>query len=171
MEEIMQSNAFFMVPLTSAYLAICLLWFWLDKRGKSWRIEPIPAPLGPWLEFGLGLLVCLAVIGIGQLFSAGFLIPKARHTLLNQLVVWPMNNVIIYSPIFLVLLIRKQIQKQSSSLGMAFLENWDLAWWLRSLVFSSSQESEANGHASRKFLLRPSRWNPCRISRRFSSKM
>ena len=111
MEEIMQSNSFFIVPLTIAYASICGLWFWLDKKGKSWNVEPIQSPSRPWLDFGIGLAACIAVMGVGQLFSAGYLIPRTDSTLINKALIWPLNNVIIFSPIFLVLIIRKQSLK------------------------------------------------------------
>jgi membrane protease YdiL (CAAX protease family) len=108
MEEIMQSNSFFIIPLTIAYGSICGLWFWLDKNGKSWNLESIKSSTHPWLDFGIALVVCIAVMGVGQLFSAGYLIPRTENTIINQALIWPLNNVIIFSPIFLVLIIRKQ---------------------------------------------------------------
>ncbi|MEQ9303440.1 MAG: hypothetical protein RJQ14_05945 [Marinoscillum sp.] len=111
MEEIMQSNSFFIIPLTIAYLSICLLWFWVDKKGKSWDIQTIQSPSRPWLDFGIGLIACIGVVGVGQLFSAGYLIPRTESTFINQAFIWPLNNVIIFSPIILVLIIRRQSLK------------------------------------------------------------
>ncbi|MEP0985324.1 CPBP family glutamic-type intramembrane protease [Ekhidna sp.] len=108
MEEVMQSNSFFIVPLTLAYLCICGLWFLFNKLGCSWDIESIESSKKPWLDFGVGLLACISVIGIGQIFSAGFLIPSTESTILNQVFIWPSNNVLIFSPILLTLFIRKQ---------------------------------------------------------------
>ncbi len=108
MEEIMQSNSYFIVPLTLAYLAICGMWFLLDRRGKGWDIQSVESTKKPWLDLALGLLSCFAVMGVGQLYSAGYLIPRSASTVINQLIVWPLNNVLIFSPIFLTLILRKQ---------------------------------------------------------------
>lgn len=107
MEEIMQSNSYFIIPLTAAYLSICGSWFLLNKRGMSWTIESIETSKKPWLDFGLGLVVAVAILAIGQLFSAGLLIPRSDSQTLNYLI-WPLNNVLIFSPIVIVLLLRSQ---------------------------------------------------------------
>ena len=104
----MQSNTFFIVPLSIAYLSICGLWFVFDRSGKSWEIESISSSKNPWLDFGVALLACVAVIGIGQLYSAGLLIPRTGYEIINQLVIWPLNNVLIFSPIFITMVIRRQ---------------------------------------------------------------
>ena len=110
MEETMQSNSFFIVPLTLAYLSACVLWFLLDRGSKSWQIETIEKPPKPWIDLMLGLVACVVILVIGQLYSAGYLIPQSGSKVLNYFI-WPLNNVIIFSPIFLVLLIRKQSLK------------------------------------------------------------
>ncbi|WP_421764272.1 type II CAAX prenyl endopeptidase Rce1 family protein [Ekhidna sp.] len=111
METIMQSNSFFILPLTLAYLSICIAWFWLDKKGKSWPLESIKSTSRPWIDLWIGLSACIAIMGIGQLYSAGYLIPRSESTIFNQVVIWPLNNVIIFSPIFLILIIRRQSLK------------------------------------------------------------
>ncbi|WP_436515089.1 CPBP family glutamic-type intramembrane protease [Ekhidna sp. To15] len=108
MEEIMQSNSFFIIPLSLAYLCVCGLWFLLSKTGRGWEIESIETSKKPWLDIGIGMLACAGVIAIGQLFVAGFLIPRTQSVIVNQLLIWPLNNVLIFSPIFLTLFIRKQ---------------------------------------------------------------
>lgn len=107
MEEIMQSNSYFIIPLTAAYLSICGSWFLLNKRGKSWDIESIETSKKPWLDFGLGIAAAVAILAIGQLFSAGYLIPRSDSQALNYFI-WPLNNVIIFSPIAIVLMLRSQ---------------------------------------------------------------
>lgn len=104
----MQSNAFFIIPLCVAYLCVCALWFGLNRKGLLWKIDAIEVSEKPWLDFGLGLLAVIGILGIGQLYSAGLLIPPTQVSSVDQLIVWPLNNLIIYSPIFLVLLFRKQ---------------------------------------------------------------
>ncbi len=107
MEEIMQSNHFFIVPLTIAYGTICGLWFFLNRGGRLWEIQNIPTPEKPWKDLVLGLIAAIAILAIGQLYSSGYLIPHSGNEKLN-LLIWPLNNVIIFSPIFLVLIIRRQ---------------------------------------------------------------
>ena len=110
MEEIMQSNTYFILPLTLAYLSACALWFLLDRKSKSWQIETIEKPAKPWIDLLLGLVACVAILAIGQLYSAGYLIPSSSSKALNR-IIWPLNNVIIFSPIFLILFLRKQSLK------------------------------------------------------------
>lgn len=107
MEEIMQSNSFFIIPLTVAYLSICGSWFLLDKYGHSWKIEPIRSSEKPWLDFAWAIAAAIGILAIGQVYSAGYLIPHTKQSWLN-LIIWPLNNVIIFSPIALVLVFRSQ---------------------------------------------------------------
>ncbi|MEM7296657.1 MAG: CPBP family glutamic-type intramembrane protease [Bacteroidota bacterium] len=107
MEEIMQSNSFFILPLTVSYLAICGLWFLLNKYRKSWQIVFIDTSKKPWVDLILGIVAAVAILAIGQLYSAGYLIPRIDNELLNRLT-WPLNNILIFSPIFIVLILRKQ---------------------------------------------------------------
>ena len=96
MEEIMQSNSFFIIPLTLAYLIICGLWFFLDKRGWLWEIACIESPKKPWIDMIIGVVAAVGILAIGQLFSAGYLINRTDSEMLN-LIIWPLNNVIIFS--------------------------------------------------------------------------
>ena len=107
MEEIMQSNTFFIVPLSLAYLSVCGLWFLLSKAGQSWQIDSIESTKKPWLDFGIALIACVAVMAVGQLYSSGYLLTRTGNSSFN-LFIWPLNNVLIFSPIFLTLFIRKQ---------------------------------------------------------------
>ncbi|WP_462252643.1 CPBP family glutamic-type intramembrane protease [Ekhidna sp.] len=105
MEEIMQSNSFFIIPLTIAYLSICGSWFLLNRYNYSWDIEPIRSSKKPWLDLGLGLLAAVMILLIGQVYSAGYLIPNSKNEILRYLT-WPLNNIIIFSPIAITLFVR-----------------------------------------------------------------
>lgn len=124
MEEIMQSNSFFIVPLSLAYLTICGLWFLFNRSGYSWEIEAIQSSKKPWLDFGLGILAAIGILAIGQLFSAGYLIPRSDSKLLSHFI-WPANNVIIFSPIAIVLFVRSQstqtVFMSSKNIGIKLL--------------------------------------------------
>ena len=107
MEEVMQSNTFFIVPLTIAYGTICALWFLLNRIKKSWPITPISTPGKPWIELGTAMIAVIGILVIGQLYSAGYLLKNTASETLARWV-WPLNNVIIFSPILLTLLLRRQ---------------------------------------------------------------
>ena len=107
MEDIMQSNTFFIVPLTIAYGTICALWFLLNRNKQSWPITPILNPPKPWLELGVALVAVIGVLFMGQLYAAGYLLKDLNNEPFG-LLVWPSNNVLIFSPIFIALLVRKQ---------------------------------------------------------------
>lgn len=125
MEEIMQSNAFFMLPITVAYGTICVSWFLLDRRGFSWQVDVIRKPDKPWLEFVLAIVSVIAVLGVGQLYSHGYLVPTSDRPTLAGLS-WMLNNVLIFSPIWLSVVLRKQ------SLSTVFISKHQL---LRKLIF------------------------------------
>lgn len=107
MEEIMQSNAFFMLPLVLCYGIICGMWFLFDRMGWLWNITPIKAPEKPRLEFLLAIVATIAVLSVGQLYSHGWLLPSSDSELWAG-VSWMFNNVIIFSPLWLMVIIRKQ---------------------------------------------------------------
>ncbi len=107
MEEIMQSNAFFMLPLVMCYGVICGMWFLFDRLGWLWKITPIKAPEKPRLEFLLAIFAAIAVLGIGRLYAFGWLLPSPDDEIWAG-ISWMFNNVIIFSPLWLMVVIRKQ---------------------------------------------------------------
>lgn len=107
MEEIMQSNAFFMVPIVLCYGIICVMWFLFDKLGWLWEISPIKSPNKPWAEFMLAMFAAITILVLGQLYSQGWLLPTPDHKV-GAGISWMLNNVIIFSPIWLMTLLRKQ---------------------------------------------------------------
>ncbi|MEO9871687.1 CPBP family glutamic-type intramembrane protease [Ekhidna sp.] len=111
MEEVMQSNSYFIIPLSLAYLSICGIWFLLNKHHRSWEIESIETPNRPWLDLMLGLVACIGIMGVGQLYSAGYLIPRTGSFFINKSLIWPLNNVLIFSPLFMLLFVRNHSSK------------------------------------------------------------
>lgn len=107
MEEIMQSNTFFIVPLALAYGSMCGLWFLINRKKNWWTLDTIKPSERPWLDFSIALISVVAIIGIGQLYSAGYLIPNTKSTIANRFI-WMVNNVLIFSPIGIALFLRKQ---------------------------------------------------------------
>jgi len=108
MEEIMRSEAFFILPLLLAYSAVCLSWFGTERKNLLWEVEKAETSENPRLDLILALLATVAILGIGQFYSAGYLLPRSGNTALDKLLIWPFNNLLIFSPIFLLLFFRKQ---------------------------------------------------------------
>lgn len=59
----------------------------------------------PWKEVGWAVVACLGIIAIGQLYQAGIHLPRSGS--FGQ-VFESINQIIIFSPVFLLLYLRKQ---------------------------------------------------------------
>lgn len=105
MEPVQTPTAFFFLPVTVAYALVCGLYF-LSRR-RLWPPQAPSVSTRKWLDLVLAFVACAAILLMGQLYSRGFLIPKADNRWLSALI-WMLNNVLIYSPIFAVLAIRRQ---------------------------------------------------------------
>ena len=77
------------------------LLLWRTMPGLWAPTSPPFAPQHPWREVGWALLAAAAVLGIGWLWGADWLLPR---TGLSEAV----NQVIIYSPFLLLLAIKRQ---------------------------------------------------------------
>lgn len=94
-------------PLIAAYLAACGGWLLMYRMRPAWW--PPPPALRTerkWLDLGAVLLTAVLVLGLGQLWRAGWLLPSRDGALGD--ILWQFNNVIIYAPIFLMLFARRQ---------------------------------------------------------------
>jgi len=101
MEDIQQSDLHFYGPLIIAYGLACALAIVLFQRlPDRTRID---RPAKPWHELLWALMAVIGVLVIGRIYTAGYLI-SARY---NPLA-WILNNLIIYSPIFVIVLLRGQ---------------------------------------------------------------
>lgn len=69
-----------------------------------WPSCPVPNFKNPWKEVGWVFLTCLGIIAIGQLYQAGIHLPQSGP--LGQ-VFESINQLIIFSPVFLLLYLRK----------------------------------------------------------------
>ena len=108
MEDVQTNSVYFFAPVAAAYLFACLAWYIATRTWpRLWRPQPEPRTHRPWLDLTLVFLAALAVLGIGQLYRAGYLIPRANNDYLGALI-WTANNVIVFSPIAIVLWLRKQ---------------------------------------------------------------
>ncbi len=94
------------LALLAGYLVAMLGWMAL----RSWLPDLWPARetrlfARPWLEFGFALVAAVLVLGIGQLYMRGNLLPEAGRGpgIANLL-----NQVLIFLPMPALLLIRRQ---------------------------------------------------------------
>jgi hypothetical protein len=112
--DVQQSELRFFIPVVAAYFVPTMLLLWLVLRTKFW---PEPEDLKTdrrWLDLGLALLAAVAVLAVGQLYRQGLLLEVPDDSGLAA-PVWMLNNLIIYSPLFIVLALRRQ------SLATAFI--------------------------------------------------
>ncbi len=105
----MESLSTYFLPVLLGYGIPCLLWYLLSKYKPSvWPIITIEKPEKPGRDLIYGLLAVFGILGIGQLWSAGLLIPYPSSKGTMSVIVHWLNNLIIYSPVFIVLFLRKQ---------------------------------------------------------------
>jgi len=91
--------------LVAATLALNHL-FGRSKQSRAiWPATGRPDLKRPWTDLGLVFLAVIAVIGVGQLYTAGYLLPTS-----GELGPWAeaVNQLLIFSPIPLLILLRRQ---------------------------------------------------------------
>lgn len=91
------------------YVIALVAWVGLSRwpliRGPQlWPSREIASFNHPWLELGLALLAVTGVIGIGQIWSAGCLLPEIGSC---RVFLQSINQIIIFAPIPLLLIIRR----------------------------------------------------------------
>jgi hypothetical protein len=93
------------VTLVIAYTVICALWWGLGYVLPLWRQVERPTFPRPWAEAGLALVAVIFVLILGQLWSRGVRLsaPGAWHIVAESV-----NQLLIFSPVVLLPLIRKQ---------------------------------------------------------------
>jgi hypothetical protein len=93
--------------LTISYLVALGVWWLLSKKYSDTLIhtETVPAKK-PWIQTGLVLLCAVATVLIGRLYASGYLFPDFKIGTLR--VGESLNQVLIYSPFPLYVLITKQ---------------------------------------------------------------
>jgi len=95
------------ISLVSGYSSVVGLWFLLNYKFPSiWKEAEKIDFKKPFLEFIFALLTVLVILLIGQLYIQGLLIKSNGNDFLDAL-----NQFIIFSPVFFLLLIRKQSVK------------------------------------------------------------
>lgn len=91
--------------LAIAYGTACLLWLAVSRLLPYWRAPIRPSFEHPWREVGYALLAALLVIGLGQLWLRGVRLPNNTAW---RPVFESINQTIIFSPMLLLLLWRRQ---------------------------------------------------------------
>jgi hypothetical protein len=114
MEDIQQSELHFYGPLLIAYTLACALALILFRRLPVRSSDY--SPEHPWKELLWSIGAVVGVLVIGQVYTAGHLIPARYNPW-----AWMANNLIIYSPVFVVVLLRGQ------SMSTLWLSNKHLA--------------------------------------------
>ena len=89
--------------LFAGYCTAVLAWMLLDRlRPGLWPRRPLPSFQRPWVETGFALLAVVAILALGQLWSRGVRLPSTNP------VTRSLNQVLIFSPLFALLAIRRQ---------------------------------------------------------------
>src|SRR5215468_6962424 len=107
------------LALVIAYATICALWWAVSRLLPLWRQPERPVLAHPWIEIGFALAAVAAVLVLGQLWSHGIRLyaPGIWSTVAESV-----NQFLIFSPIVLLPLIRKQ--------------GWASAWIQRSRLWA-----------------------------------
>lgn len=92
--------------LLIAYLGALLAWLAIRSRaGGLWPPQPEPRFTVPWHEAAWALAAGAAVLGIGVLYANGWLLPATSH---QRPALDAVNQLLIYSPMLLLLVLRRQ---------------------------------------------------------------
>jgi hypothetical protein len=108
MAETQTATLFFLGPVAAAYLAACGAWWVLFawRQPSGWPAPRDFACERPWLELGLALLVAVAVLAVGRMYDADWLLPRRPGVL--GWVIYDVNMLIVFAPLFVYLAWRGQ---------------------------------------------------------------
>lgn len=101
-------NSAHYISLIASYGTACGLWFLLNRLYPNlWTYDSaIPKFKKPWLEFVIAIMAILLLLAIGQLYVNDYLITVSRESGMHH-PLDALNQIIIYAPIIIVVLIRK----------------------------------------------------------------
>jgi len=107
MESPQQATLFFFAPVAVAYLAACVGWLAYERAWpRGWPPPTESESNRPWLDLALCVAACAGILAIGQVYRAGWLLPTGDSW--QGRLGWTVDNLIIYSPLALMLLTRRQ---------------------------------------------------------------
>ncbi len=96
-------------PLVAAYVVALGGWLIASRIARRvWPREPVDDFAHPWREFGIALIGVVGVLGVGQLWSSGIRLPEEGAL---GPVFAAINQLLIFTPILLVVVIRRQSWK------------------------------------------------------------
>lgn len=102
-ETLQQADVGFFAPTAVAYLGACGLWMaarWL--RPGDWATGGF-AVRRSWIDLLVAVAVIAGILGLGELWRRDWLLPRS-----GGLWVYNLNQLIIWSPLFLALVVRRQ---------------------------------------------------------------
>jgi hypothetical protein len=107
MQDPQTATAYFFLPVAAAYLAACGLWLAWDRWRRLAASEAPPAASEhPYWDLALTVAAAAGVFLLGAAYRGGWLLPTSSTALGRA--AWLIDNAIIYSPLALVLIFRRQ---------------------------------------------------------------
>lgn len=107
MEPVQQASTSFFLPLYAAYFAALIGWFLVVRvRPGIWPRAKLLVTDRKWLDLILVFVAAAAIFGISTLHRKGLLLPEPQG--LAGIAVWNVNILLIYSPLFIVPILRRQ---------------------------------------------------------------
>jgi membrane protease YdiL (CAAX protease family) len=104
----METSFLIFFAISVAYAAACGLWLLLNKYYPAfWPSVSVAQPDSRYKDILPAIMGCLGIVGMGQLYQIGWLLPEPDHRCLAS-ASWVLNNLLIFSPVFIVLYFRKQ---------------------------------------------------------------
>lgn len=104
----METSFTFFLAIIAAYASACAIWLGLYKLSPTWwPVAVIEKPTTRYKDLVIAFGTCAGIIVMGQLYTAGLLLPESENSYISALL-WMVNNLIIFSPIFITLYFRKQ---------------------------------------------------------------
>ena len=92
------------ISLYIGYIIVVLMWHVLYHFSPIlWNYNRAVRLRKPILEFSISIVVVITILLIGQLYIKGLLIPNDGNKLVDAL-----NHILIFSPVFIALYLRKQ---------------------------------------------------------------
>lgn len=96
------------LAIVVAYGSACGVWLVLNRYYPAlWPKESLVQPEGRYKEILPMILGVIGILGIGQIYQQGWLVPEPDNAYLAS-ASWMFNNLLIFSPVFIVLYFRKQ---------------------------------------------------------------